>query len=847
MWHFFYCVYFTTGKFNEQVEIFIYLSPVLYVIMTVWKGVRPVVSRKKNQPKKKVGTGKGIFIAVVLFISFGFGLTIGAGAYIISDTPNVSAYGDWQSTETTRIYNADGELIHRLFRENREYVTLNQIPEKLQQAVLAMEDSRFFKHSGIDYRGIARAIWVDIQEGGYAQGASTITMQLARNVYLTQEKFIYRKIQEMFLALQFERIYTKEEILEFYLNEIFWGHSAYGIQTAAHQYFGKDVWDLDLSEIAMLVGILQAPNRHSPYFNMDQAKFRQQVTLNRMLELDLVSPEEAEKAAEAPLELVGLGQTQDEFGPYFMRYVRDELLKMFGPQVVYGGGLRVYTTLDNRMQEQAEKTVKEMLEDETLPTIQRANLPGDPNQPQLAILSIDPKTGHIKAMVGGRGDDQWNRATQSRRQAGSAFKPIIYSAAVKEGLSPGSVVLDYPTVEYSGHTVTSTDDQPTPWPRNFNDVYRGWVTLREAMNHSINVAAVKTLSEIGVSNALRMAQDLGIKNLVPEDRNLGLALGGLTRGITPLEMAQAFGVFANRGIRTEPVAILKVEDNRGNVLYEANPTREIAISEGASYIITDMLQSVIKDGTGWRAELGRPTAGKTGTTNDYTDAWFVGYTPDLVTAVWVGEDSPRPMKYFPQTDSSGNVVINPRTNEPNYGVTLSSWIAAELWGRYMRAAVEPMPVTKFPPRPRNVIEVSIDPFTGKLPGSYAPREVTELFIRGTEPEERESFHQPIERVDVDVETGLLATPDCPQENVQTRRYQMDTSIRVDDNGLPIHRFDPSTGVPLTDEEGNYIFEKKPTQSCFVHGSTRPAEEAPSEDDDDTIDRLWDRLWDRSDD
>ncbi len=804
-----------------------------------------MASRKKSQPIKKVGTGKGLFIAVVLLISLGFGITIGAGAYIISDTPNVSAYGDWQSTETTRIYNVEGELIHRLFRENREYVTLDQIPLELQQAVLAMEDTRFFQHPGIDLRGWMRTIWVDIREGGFAQGASTITMQLARNVYLTQDKLIYRKIQEMFLALQFERIYTKEEILEFYLNEIFWGHSAYGVQTASHQYFGKDVWDLNLSEIAILVGIIQAPNRHSPYFNLDQAKFRQQVTLNRMLDLGLISEEEAREAAEEPIELAGLGSAQEEFAPYFMRYVRDELLKMFGPQVVYGGGLRVYTTLDNRIQKTAEETVKEMLEDETIPTLQRENLPGDPNQPQLAIISIDPHTGHIKAMVGGRGDDQWNRATQSRRQAGSAFKPIIYAAAIKEGMSPGSVVLDYPTIEFSGHTVSSPDDQPKPWPRNFNDVYRGWVTLRSAMNHSINVAAVKTLAEIGVSSTLRTAQDLGITSLVPEDRNLALALGGLTRGITPLEMAQAFGVFANRGIRTEPVAILRVEDNRGNVLYEANPKKEIALSEGTSYIITDMLQTVIKDGTGWRADLGRPTAGKTGTTNDYTDAWFVGYTPDLVTAVWVGEDSPRPMKYFPQRDSSGNIVINPNTGEPNYEVTLSSWIAAELWGRYMRAAVEPMPVTDFPPRPRNVVEVSIDPFTGKLPGSYAPNEVTELFIRGTEPEDRETFHGPVERVDIDVETGLLATPNCPSDKVQTRTYQRDTGIRIDSDGLPIHRFDPSTGVPLTDEEGNYIFEKKPTQSCFVHGTTREEEETPPEDD--TIDRLWDRIWDRSND
>ena len=792
-------------------------------------------SRKKNNPTR----GKGLFIALVLLISLGFGISIGAGAFIISDTPNVSSYGDWQSTETTRIFNTEGELIHRLFRENREYVTLDQIPLALQQAVLAMEDSRFLQHSGVDYRGLIRAFLVDIREGGYAQGASTITMQLARNVFLTQEKFMYRKIQEMFLAHQFERIYTKEEILEFYLNEIFMGHSAYGVQTAAHQYFGKDVWDLNLSEIAMMVGIIQAPNRHSPYFNMDQARFRQQVVLNRMLDLNLISQEEAEIAAEESIELAGLGKAQEDFAPYFIRYVRDELLKMFGPQVVYGGGLQVYTTLDTRIQESAELTVKSLIDENTLPTVQREQLAADSNQPQLAIITIDPQTGQIKAMVGGRGEDQWNRATQSRRQPGSAFKPIIYAAALNDGLSPGSVVLDYPTLDFSEHTVSSDDEQPKPWPRNFNDVYRGWVTLRSAMNHSINVAAVKTLSEIGVSSALNMARDLGITSLVPEDRNLGLALGGLTRGITPLEMAQAFGAFANRGIKTEPISILRVEDNRGNILYEANPNREIAISEEVAYLMNDMLQSVIQDGTGWRADLNRPTAGKTGTTNNYTDAWFVGYTPDLVTAVWVGEDAPRPMKYFPQTDSEGNIVTNPQTGEPNYDITLHSWIAAELWGRYMRAVVEPMPVTNFPSRPRDIVEVSIDPFTGKLPGNYAPEETSELFIRGTEPEEKENLHQPIEEVEIDTETGLLATPDCPPENIQTRRYQKDSGIQIGDDGSPIHKFDPSTGVPLTDEEGNYIFEKKPGEPCWVHGTSREAEEEQS---DDPIDRLWDRIW-----
>jgi len=649
----------------------------------------------------------------------------------------------------------------------------------------------------------------------------------------------------MYLALQFERMYTKGEILEFYLNEIFLGHSAYGVQTAAQQYFGKNVWELELPEIAMIAGIIQAPNRHSPYVNEERARTRQQVVLNRMVDLELISEIEARDAAEAPVELAGMGQDQEEFAPYFIRYVRDQLINMFGPQLVYSGGLRVYTTLDNRIQEEAEKTVQELIENNTLPTVERDHLPGDPHQPQLAIISLEPSTGQIKAMVGGRGQDQWNRATQSRRQPGSAFKPLIYAAAIEEGLSPGSVVLDYPTLEFSDHTVEGPDDQPKPWPRNFSDVYRGPVTLREAMNHSINVAAVKVLDQVGVSQGMSMVQRLGIQSLTSEDRNLGLALGGLTRGVTPLEMAQAFAVFANRGIRTEPTAILRVEDNRGNVLYQANPSQEIILEEEVNFIVNDMLQTVITDGTGHRANLGRPTAGKTGTTNDYTDAWFVGYTPDLVTSVWVGEDSPRPMQYFPDKDEDGEVIINPTTGEPRYEVTLHSWIAAQIWGDYMRAAVEPMPVQNFPPKPRNVVERPVDPLTGKLPGEYAPDEIKELFVQGTEPQEEEDFHEPLEKVEIDTETGLLATPDCPPENVQTWRFQRYSGIRIGEDGNPIHQFDTRTGAPLTDEEGNYVYETKPTQHCHIH---RPVtedddEKAPSED---LLERMWDRLFNNRD-
>ncbi len=799
---------------------------------------------RQQKPQARKPAGKTFFVIFILLLSLFFGIAIGAAAYIIRDTPDISQlnFGDWRSPEATFIYNRDEELVHRLFQENRQYVPLGQVPIELQQAVIATEDRRFFSHHGIDFWSVPRAALVDIREGRWAQGFSTITMQLARNVYLTQKKHLYRKLQEIFLAIQFERLYTKHEILEFYLNEIFFGHSAYGVQTAAQQYFGKDVSELNLAESTMLAGIIQAPNRLSPYHNMEGARGRQRVVLNTMVELGFITENEAREAAEEPIELVGLGRGEEQFGQYFLRYVRDQLLKMFGPQVVYSGGLRVYTTLDNRMQKAAEETIQKLIEDGTIPTVEREGYEGDPKQPQVSIVSIDPATGHILAMVGGRGEDQWNRVTQSHRQAGSSFKPIVYAAALENSYSPGNVLKDYPTVDFSEHTAVEEGDPYRAWPRNFNDQYLGPITLREALNRSQNVVAVKLLNEIGVRTGMDMAQRLGALNLVPDDRNLGLALGGLTRGITPLEMTQMFSVFANRGIKTEPMAILKVEDSRGNVLYQATPNKEIVISEEVNYLINDMLQTVITDGTGHRSDLGRPAAGKTGTTNDYTDAWFVGYTPDVATTVWVGEDYPRSMQYNPKRDSDGEIIINPETGKPDYQVTLSSWIASHIWGIYMREVVKPMPVTNFPSAPSDIIKVEIDPITGKLPGEYAPKVVEELFIKGTEPTEKETFHQPLESVDICIESGLLATPSCPRDEVKTHQYQRYSHIRVGTNGMPVPQFDPRTGAPITDEKGDLLYELKPSESCWIHDPYQRQEER----DKDFLERIWEFLQPRQD-
>ncbi|AZR73658.1 penicillin-binding protein [Anoxybacter fermentans] len=784
-----------------------------------------------------------ILISSLLIIALTFGTGVGILAWIIKTAPDVSQLSRYRPSEASIIYSADGQVLSRLSIENRIYVPLSKIPMDLQNAVVAVEDQKFWEHNGINFWGILRAFYVDLKTRSFAQGASTITQQLARNMALHQKKILTRKIQEAYLAIQLERIYTKEEILEMYLNQIYLGHSAWGVQTAAQQYFGKDVKDLTLAECALIAGIIQSPNNLSPYNNMDKALKRRAVVLNLMVEEGYISKERAERAKKEPIRLAGLKRNnEEEIAPYFTRYVRDKVIKMFGPDMVYRGGLKIYTTLDTKMQKAAKNALATALDPEKgyLPTIKRAK-GEDPIQPQVALISIDPRTGHIKAMIGGRGNDKFNRTTQALRQPGSAFKPIVYTAALEMGYSPGDVIDDIP-----GYF---DPKNPNPWPTNYNDKYLGPISLREALTHSINVASVRLLNEIGIDPALKMAERLGISTIVKEgkvnDRNLGFALGGLTKGVSPIEMASAYGVFANKGIYVEPVAILKIEDSDGHVLYEANPTKRIVLQEDVAYLITDMLRSVVNKGTGWRAAIkGRQVAGKTGTTSDLKDAWFVGYTPDIVTSVWIGEDTPRPMIYD-ETDEEGNLLFS----ENGQPAKISSAEAARLWGEYMRAAMKDRPVLEFE-KPDNIITVSIDPITGKLPNEYTPEVVTEIYREGNEPTEVEQLHQPTVKVAIDTVTGQLATPLCPKEQVEEYTYQRATGIRVGpatltftiknkteeaENtkpkkfiyvfkpGVPVIQINPETGTPITDKNGNYIYQYMPTIQCQEHLPSTPVE------------------------
>lgn len=609
-------------------------------------------AKKRQKPKKSSYRRIFSILAIILVVMIsGVGL-----GFLTASMQTKTSIVDIVPPASSQVYDINGELIANIHSvENRVPVTLNKIPKDLQQAFIAVEDARFYQHSGIDPRGILRALWANLTNKGVSEGGSTITQQLAKNAYLTQERTMKRKIQEAFLALQLERQYTKDEILELYLNQIYFGQGAYGVQAAAQIYFGKNAEDLTLPECAMLAGIPKSPNYYSPLNNLKAANERKAVVLDQMEKYRYIDSSTSRKAKAAEIKLAKLN-TDETVASYFIDYVTQQLIEKYGADAVYKEGLKIYTTLDISMQKAAENAMKR------LPTYRT-----DENgivQPQGALVAVEPRTGYIKAMVGGRGNDQFNRATLAERQPGSAFKPFVFLAALESNLSPETIIEDSP-ITIGGWS-----------PQNYSRTFSGKVTLRKTAQFSLNVPTVKIAKQIGVEKVLYYAQQLGISTLVLDgarsDQNLSTALGGLTRGVTPLEITSAYGVFANHGVYTPPVAIVRVVDRRGKTLEQAVPQERSVISEKSAYVLTDILKGVISGGTGTSANIGRPAAGKTGTTSDYVDAWFVGYTPDLAASVWIGNDS------------NGTLNGMGGANEP-----------AQIWKEFMQAALANMPSRDF--------------------------------------------------------------------------------------------------------------------------------------------------------
>lgn len=747
---------------------------------------------------------KSRVVISLIIISIVTGVSVGSYLAIARGIPSIAELKQYKPTTGTKIYADDDVLIGELKVEKGIFVPLNRMPQHLIDAVIATEDSRFWKHKGIDYVAIGRAVLKDIIHIELKEGASTITQQLAKVVFLTPEKTLKRKIREASLAIKIEKNLDKKEILELYLNKIYFGHGAYGVEMASRVYFGKSVRDITLPEAAMIAALIKAPSTYSPYNNLTKAKERQDTVLFRMEEEGYIKKSEREKAAKQPLYLSSLRRGM-EANNYFVEYIRKYLESTYGEETVYKGGLKVYTTLDRRMQLSAQKALQEGLREldkrrgwrgplehkeidikkemeskdvynsvitdgseitsglvlkagekdaviKTRGIIGRLSIedaqwagiaidkktkkpvavkgfnltkilaPGDmvkvkikgakgkdislslEQEPEVegAVVAIEQGTGFIRALVGGYDftKSEFNRAIYAKRQPGSAFKPIIYAAAMDNGFTPASIIVDEP--------VTYTGGPKGDWkPENYDHKHYGPTRLRDALAYSRNVVTVKLVDAMGVGKVIDFARSIGIEGDIPH--NLSIALGSLS--VTPLQLASGYSVFANSGNKMNPTAIKYITDSKGSIVASNEPGSTQAISQQTAFLITSMMQDVINYGTGWRIKaLGRPAAGKTGTTNDYRDAWFVGYTTGLTACVWVGFDDIRPLG----SQETGAKAASP------------------IWLNFMRAASsseEPLDFSV----PEGIVRYAIDPATGLLAKEEIPGVLKEYFKEGTQP------------------------------------------------------------------------------------------------------------------
>ncbi len=567
-----------------------------------------------------------IKLIIIVLIAALVGGLAGFLSWTISDLPEIRTLESYRPVESTLLYSSDGKVLAEFYLERRRYIPHYQIPDLIKKAFIAIEDQRFYHHPGIDLIGILRALYRNIKAKGIEEGGSTITQQLTKMLFLKPEKNIMRKIKEAVISAQIEKRYTKDEIIGMYLNQSYFGTRAYGIEAAAETYFAKGVNELNVAEAALLAGLQKAPSAYSPFRNPEKALMRRNTVLSKMLENRFITKEQYEQAINEPLPAKPNYRRYE--APYFVEYLRQQLERRYG-DALYTGGLRIYTTLDYSMQKKAEEALLKGILD-----IEKRVKKGV----QAAIIAIDLKEGNIKAMVGGTDfwETQFNRATMALRQPGSAFKPFVYAAAIKEGLGSTDEVLDEP-VNFPGSKPNSV------WsPRNYDNEYRGYVSLRTAMALSLNTATVRLAHNIGIKKIIETAQECGIKTTLQP--YLPIALGA--SDVTPLELTAAYGAFAT-GKRLEIKAYDRITNNKGMVIEEPiwSPfSQKVVFTEEETLEIRELLKAVVVSGTAQKAkELKKEVFGKTGTTNDFSDAWFVGFDDSLVVGVWVGRDNHKPI------------------------------------------------------------------------------------------------------------------------------------------------------------------------------------------------------------
>jgi penicillin-binding protein 1A len=679
-------------------------------------------------------------LAFLLIGGLGLGM-VGAAVYrvwkVLPQNYNLKSYSP---IEATKIISSDGVVLGSVYQEeNRTVVQFNEIPKELVDATIAVEDSRFYNHVGVDLRGIGRAIYQNIRGHKLTQGGSTITQQLARNIYLSQQKTMSRKLQEAVLAVKIERTYSKNQILELYLNQVYYGSGAYGVETASKVYFGKDVKRLSLAQCALLAGLPQSPSLSSPYVDKERAIRRRDVVLERMCHYGYISEKQRDEAEAERVRLVGLSSTSSSYkAPYFVDYVLKELKARYGEDLIYKGGLKVYTTLNYAMQEAAERAIDEGVADA------RSN-----GVSQAALVSLDPETGYIKAMVGGvdYNKSQFNRAVQAHPQPGSSFKAFVYTAVIDQK-AYGENTGPYTRISNARHG----DHLPYP-AKNYDGKYGGKASIRDAVAYSMNVVAVRAAWHVGIPKVIQYARMMGIKtNLTPYP---SLALGA--SGVPPIEMASGYSVFASGGKRAEPMGILRVENSEGGIVCNNEPSVKTVLSHETADTMDSLFRAVMTYGTGKHIHV-RDARGKTGTTNDNSNVWFIGYIPHkLVTAVWAGNDKPIPMrshtyggticgpmwKQFTEaalsiqkkwsspvavranTDGDNTATANhdrPRDNQPRH-----------------QAAPDPN-ASANAPRQEKIVRVRVCSESGQLATANCPSTHMEAFVSGFQPTTRCEIH-----------------------------------------------------------------------------------------------------------